>query len=128
MEKRGALDVEAGELVFDQDGVGEGVVGDLVQPDKVLGDGLHNEAREGKAEIGHHRYQDQPDGDLLQACNTCKSVIGTAHAGSTASVTISAVRHIYPCPMHKRSCHPQAPPVHVTKTGRSTADKSKATE
>lgn len=70
----GALDVQSSELVIDEDGVGEGVVGDLVQPHKVLGDGLHNKAREGKAEVGHHRDQDQPDCDLLRTCQSTESI------------------------------------------------------
>ena len=38
-----------------------------MQPDKVLGDGLHDEARECKAEVGDHRDQDEPYCDVLHA-------------------------------------------------------------
>ncbi len=75
-----ALNVEPGELVLDQDGVCQRVVGNLVQPHKVLGDGLHDEARECKAEVRDHRDQDEPNCDLLQLQEhkTCVSLLGKA--------------------------------------------------
>lgn len=38
-----------------------------MQPHKVLGDGLHDKARECEAEVGDHRDEDEPNCDLLQA-------------------------------------------------------------
>ncbi len=39
----------------------------LMQPDEVGRDGLHDEARERKAEVGDDRDEDEADGDVLRA-------------------------------------------------------------